>query len=80
MKTKKGQNSITKITRTIGYDKKTHLPIVAQFTVETTNTRLRIYRHDRMIGEAGVQRKEDFNFDVMLMIAFEESGSKIQVA
>lgn len=80
MKKIKGQNTVTEITKKVGYDKKHH-PIVKKFKIETTNKRLIIYDSDgNIVGEAGVLKSEDFNYDVLLSIAFEKSGSKLDVA
>lgn len=47
------------------------------YDVFTTNLKVMVYRGDKLIGSAGVTRKEDFNFDVLYRLALHESGLNI---
>lgn len=49
------------------------------YDVFTTNLKVMVYSKDKLIGCAGVKRKEDFNFDVFYRLALHKSGSNIEV-
>ena len=48
------------------------------YDVFTTNLKVMVYSEDKLIGCAGVKRKEDFNFNVLYKLALHKSGSKIE--
>lgn len=52
----------------------------ADVKVETTMTRLNLYKGSTLIGSAGVKNPNYFDYESLLDIAKRKSGSKIQVA
>lgn len=52
----------------------------ATIKVETTMTRVNLYKGNTLIGSAGVKNPNDFDYDSLLTFAKHKSGSKIQVA
>lgn len=81
MKKIEGQNIKTTIKREIGKDPRTRESIIVNFYVESTNTKVIVYDYrGKLFGMAGVTRASDFNFESLLKIALERSGSKIDVA
>ncbi len=48
--------------------------------VETTMTRVDLYKGHILIGSAGVKNPSDFDYESLLALAKHKSGSKIQVA
>ena len=65
----------------VGYDKKSGLPNYRSIKVVSTNKKVIVYNEkDKKIGEAGVIRESDFDFDALVNMAMETSGSKIEVA
>ena len=48
--------------------------------VQTTMTRVDLYKGNELIGSAGVKNPHDFDYESLLDIAKRKSGSKIQVA
>lgn len=69
-KNKKNQNAyIADVVKfRIGYDKKGK-PIYDKAYVVTTMTQLTIMYHGKVLGNAGVVRKEDFDYDALLATA-----------
>lgn len=75
------QNIIEHRKIVVGYDKKSELPNYRSIKIITTNKRLVVYNEKgEKIGEAGVIRESDFDFEALLNMAMETSGSKIEVA
>lgn len=52
----------------------------ATVKVETTMTRVNLYKGTTLIGSAGVKNPSDFDYESLLALAKHKSGSKIQVA
>ena len=48
--------------------------------VETTMTRVNLYKGTTLIGFAGVKNSSDFDYESLLALAKHKSGSSIQVA
>ena len=69
-KNKKNQNAYIAgaVKVGIGYDKKGK-PIYDKADVVTTMTQLTIMYHGKVLGSAGVVRKEDFDYDALLATA-----------
>ena len=75
------QNIIEHRKIVVGYDKKSGLPNYRSIKIITTNKRLVVYNEKgEKIGEAAVIRESDFDFEALLNMAMETSGSKIEVA
>lgn len=75
------QNSIVHKKYIVDYDKKTGLPNYRSIKIVSTNKKVIVYNEkDEKIGEAGVIRESDFDFDALVNMAMETSGSKIEVA
>jgi len=73
------QNTITKYDLFIGVKKGE--PIYVTMKVVTTNKSLIVYTPKGTIyGQSRVVRAKDFDYDSMLMMALEKSGSKLEVA
>lgn len=80
-KSKFNQNAIVHRTIVTGYDKKTGKPNFRSIKIVSTNKKVIVYNEsDIEIGEAGVIRESDFDFETLLNIAMETSGAKIKVA
>ena len=80
-KLKEMQNSFCQKEIYAGVDKSTNMPIYKKVNVFTTNTRLFVYTSGgEEIGQAGVGKSKDFDFNVLYKIATEKSGSKIKIA
>lgn len=80
-KLKEMQNSFCKKEIFVGVDKLTNTPIYKRVNVFTTNTRLFVYTPGgEEIGQAGVGKAKDFDFNALYKIATEKSGSKIKIA
>lgn len=75
---KKNQNTYVKgaVKIEIGRDKKGK-PIYDKADVVTTMTQLTIMYHGKVLGSAGVVRKEDFDYDALLATA--KADNKIDV-
>lgn len=52
----------------------------ATVKVQTTMTRVDLYKGEELIGSAGVKNAKDFDYERLLAFAKHKSGSKIQVA
>lgn len=77
---KENQNSIVYQEKVTGHDELGN-PIYEKIKIVTTETRLTVFdSKDNVIGEAGVIRKEDFDFDALLKIARKTSGKTIIAA
>ena len=48
------------------------------YQVFCTDTTVFVYQGSRLIGSAGVRRKEDFDFDALFRFALHKSGSGIE--
>lgn len=80
-KSKFNQNAIVYKKFITGYDKKSGLPNYRSIKIVSTNKKVIVYNEkDVKLGEAGVIRESDFDFDALLNMAMETSGSKIEVA
>lgn len=80
-KNKLNQNAIVHRKYIVDYDKKTGLPNYRSIKIVSTNKKVIVYNErDIKIGEAGVIRESDFDFDALLNMAMDISGSKIEVA
>lgn len=80
-KNKLNQNVIVHRKYIVDYDKKTGLPNYRSIKIVSTNKKVIVYNErDIKIGEAGVIRESDFDFDALLNMAMDISGSKIEVA
>lgn len=74
------QNSIIYQEQVVGHDKFGNLTY-EKIKIVTTETRLMVFdSKDNVIGEAGVLRKKDFDFDALLKIARKPSGKTIIAA
>lgn len=68
------QNAVFHIQVLIGTNPKTFEPIYKDIKVVTTNTKVICYdSKDEEIGQAGVLRKSDFNFNKLFKIALSKS-------
>lgn len=80
-KCKFNQNAIVYKKFITGYDKKSGLPNYRNIKIVSTNRKVIVYNEkDFKLGEAGVLRESDFDFDSLVEMAMESSGSKINVA
>ena len=80
-KNKLNQNAIVHRKIITGYDKTTNEPNFRSIKIVSTNKKVIVYNErDVKIGEAGVIRESDFDFDALVNMAMETSGSKIEVA
>lgn len=89
-KLKEMQNDFCQREIYVGIDKSTNMPIYKKVNVLTTNTRLFVYTSNTRlfvytsggeeIGQAGVGKAKDFDFNALYKIATEKSGSKIKIA
>lgn len=74
------QNTLTTIDVKIGVDKFKN-PVYETMKVETTNKAVIVWENPYHIyGECRIKNEKDFDYDKMLNIALERSGSKIKVA
>lgn len=74
------QNALTTVDVKIGADK-FGIPIYKKMKVETTNKSVIIWKNPfEIYGECRIKDEKDFDYDKMLSIALERSGSKIKVA
>ena len=56
-------------------------PVYAKVNVVTTNKKVIVYDLDgNEIGQAGVIREKDFDFNTLYRMAIKQSGKSIQVA
>ena len=68
------QNAVFHVQVLIGTNPKTFEPMYKDIKVVTTNTKVICYNSkDEEIGQAGVLRKSDFNFDKLFKIALSKS-------
>lgn len=75
------QNAIVHREILIGRDNKTKEPMYKNVKIISTNKKVIVYNgRDEKIGEAGVMRESDFDFNALVKMAMETSGSKIEVA
>ncbi len=78
---KENHNTIIHRKFVVGYDRKFNMPIYRSIKIVSTNKKVIVYNEkDERIGEAGVKREADFDFETLLNFAMETSGSKIEVA
>lgn len=79
MKEKIMQNSFCTRSLFVGYDKK-HNPLYVNVEVVSTNLKVLVYCKGKKIGEAGVIRKSDFDFEALYSIAIKPVGKMMEVA